>query len=472
MKLSPLCTALLAGAVLLPGMLDAQIVEGRIQSRDGNPVVEAKVILLDGSFQPVGEDVTDEAGLYRIESTSEGEHVIVVEREGFASHSTDPFVLDQGDTVLKNVTVSVKKVGESGLLASDTLSDADLLANAIADACRETFVPSMHAILYGAVKDSATGMAVPGADAVVEWDNAFALEGQDSDLRGRSDDAGAFLICNVPASEPITVQASALDREGSVHHLRLNPGTMRRLDLNVPVADPDQPGDILGRIVDQDTGEPVEGAEVHIKDTGFEGLTNDRGVFQIADIPWGLYAMSVDHIAYGHHEEVVQVIGGRAHDLEIRISKRAIDVAPILVRVKPRRWFGDMVGLEHRIKLGLGEIRTREDLDKTMPRNLAEAVRGLPGVDVVQSGGSVGGSYTVQLRGARNMANQICQPAVWVDGIKWGRGGDAFSQVMGWEIEVVEVYKGPSQVPGEFLDQDSNCGVIVVWTRRGRFSGF
>ena len=35
------------------------------------------------------------------------------------------------------------------------------------------------------------------------------------------------------------------------------------------------------------------------------------------------------------------------------------------------------------------------------------------------------------------------------------------------DIEGIEVYTGPSDVPGEFAGRNAGCGVIVVWTRSG-----
>ena len=34
-------------------------------------------------------------------------------------------------------------------------------------------------------------------------------------------------------------------------------------------------------------------------------------------------------------------------------------------------------------------------------------------------------------------------------------------------VEGIEVYRGLSTVPAEFLNPDAACGVIAIWTKRG-----
>ena len=36
-----------------------------------------------------------------------------------------------------------------------------------------------------------------------------------------------------------------------------------------------------------------------------------------------------------------------------------------------------------------------------------------------------------------------------------------------WEIAALEVYRGASDVPGEFSLDGSHCGVVAVWSKRG-----
>ena len=39
------------------------------------------------------------------------------------------------------------------------------------------------------------------------------------------------------------------------------------------------------------------------------------------------------------------------------------------------------------------------------------------------------------------------------------------------DVRVVEIYRGPAEVPGQYLDSNAKCGVILIWTKRGLPAG-
>jgi hypothetical protein len=41
------------------------------------------------------------------------------------------------------------------------------------------------------------------------------------------------------------------------------------------------------------------------------------------------------------------------------------------------------------------------------------------------------------------------------------------SEVVSMDVEAIEVYKGPASIPAQFIDSDTQCGVILIWTKRG-----
>ena len=131
-------------------------------------------------------------------------------------------------------------------------------------------------------------------------------------------------------------------------------------------------------------------------------------------------------------------------------------MAPIIVKVRPRRWYGDMVGLQDRIDRGVGYIMTRDQIDERQPIHLGDLLRAIPGVDVTQRGSSVTGTFVVQMRNAQNMMGEPCPPAVWVDGQKWRDPSSAFTGILGIELEVVEGDRPRSVPRSEFRSRGEN----------------
>jgi hypothetical protein len=71
-------------------------------------------------------------------------------------------------------------------------------------------------------------------------------------------------------------------------------------------------------------------------------------------------------------------------------------------------------------------------------------------------------------------AGNGCATQIFVDGFLVNRGGPGGVNdirlddvVSPGSVEGIEIYRGLSTVPAEFLNADAACGVIAVWTRRG-----
>ena len=61
-----------------------------------------------------------------------------------------------------------------------------------------------------------------------------------------------------------------------------------------------------------------------------------------------------------------------------------------------------------------------------------------------------------------------CEVSYYLDGGRFRPDPEVgINEILGSEVIAVEVYRGPSETPAEFLDSGSRCGVIVIWTRRG-----
>ena len=63
------------------------------------------------------------------------------------------------------------------------------------------------------------------------------------------------------------------------------------------------------------------------------------------------------------------------------------------------------------------------------------------------------------------MESRTCEYTYYVDGLKWNAPLDELPYRTS-DLYSVEIYRGPSETPGQFLNSDSRCGVMVFWTFR------
>jgi len=147
-------------------------------------------------------------------------------------------------------------------------------------------------------------------------------------------------------------------------------------------------------------------------------------------------------------------------------------------------------GFYRRKARGWGIQLDREAIEAKAPVQVTDILLNLPGVRVIGTGGN---TYTVVMvgqaprlpapsaqapspGGVRNPNRQPelaggggCPISYWVDGIRFypdDRRG--INEIIVSDVEAVEVYRRASETPAEFLDSDSRCGVVVIWTKRGR----
>jgi vitamin B12 transporter len=106
-------------------------------------------------------------------------------------------------------------------------------------------------------------------------------------------------------------------------------------------------------------------------------------------------------------------------------------------------------------------VITEEEIQRKQERTLPDALKDVPGLNVVQTGGP-GGTTSVFLRGAN--ANQT---KVFIDGIDAtnpASGTFNFEHVLTWDIERVEVVRGPQS---GLYGADAIGGVINIITKKG-----
>ena len=346
----------------------------------------------------------------------------------------------------------------AGLSAAPATAQSQVeVGLAIARVCGQVDERS-EGVLAGTVRDALSDVALDRAAVVIKWQiPGSEYPGTAAEL---TDGEGFYVFCHAPGGAAVDLYAEVLGRRSKPLTVGIESGTLVVEHLVVEVSDPSQPGFITGRIIDRTTRRGVANAELTIRDEGIGTLTNDRGMFTLEQVPYGVYIIDVRHLAYADREVPLYVAGGLTQNLAIELSEQAMELEGLTVTVEPRRFYNDMEGLVRRMNMGFGEFMMRTDIEARGATTLPDVLVGLAGVRMVDGGRSL------VIRG------RTCTPMVFMDGRLYRLDDNrGLLDISLFDVEAVEFYKGTASIPAEFNysnNLQAGCGAIVVWTRRGR----
>jgi hypothetical protein len=224
---------------------------------------------------------------------------------------------------------------------------------------------------------------------------------------------------------------------------------------------------MLGRVVDAESGKPIETVEIRLVGRGQDlvRVTDGEGEFLIPRVQPGTYEVVLSHLAYGTHSDMIEVGRGELVKYEAQLAMRPIELEPLAVSVVRRSVPPNLLGFYERMSMGRGHFITREDIERRQPGRATHIIGDIPTVRVRMVGAS--SRFYVEFTRYRG-----CPPAVYLDRTLLNPGRDERAviddYVMPSEVEAVEAYDSPGSLPAEFGGSRAGCGVIVIWTRGGR----
>jgi len=253
-------------------------------------------------------------------------------------------------------------------------------------------------------------------------------------------------------------------------------------------------GTLTGRALVDTIMRPIEGVEVSIPALSRSTTSDEKGAFRIGDIPAGRHMVIARKIGYARYEAVLDIDPGETVDRRV--------VLPRVAALDTVRVVGDpslpLSFIDHRA-VGLGHFMTRDELAKNNSRKLSDVVSQIPGLGVISSrrneGWAVSKRYPLPIRtsirvypGQRSRNNPGediytpddfekargmkagCYARVYLDGTLLNSTTPAEPVDINLfppdGLEAIEYYSGPSQTPMQYARLNSNCGVLVLHTRR------
>lgn len=247
---------------------------------------------------------------------------------------------------------------------------------------------------------------------------------------------------------------------------------------------------LAGVVLQRGTRAPVPMATVSVVGGGARTQTDAAGRFVLTNLAAGTQVIHIRRVGFAPLEFEIDLAAGEAVTLrpgELMLDAAAVTVDSVVItgrgeRLEPALM---MQGFYERRRVHPGVFLSRAEFTTWHPMIFSDVLRRTPGVSIVANPnyhrqaraprrGVFGGAQGNTKMGVDTRKNLIkmrgCETiAVWLDGVLLGTAEeiDVDASVGVSEIEGVEVFRGPSEIPARFTGANAACGALVLWTRGG-----
>ena len=235
-------------------------------------------------------------------------------------------------------------------------------------------------------------------------------------------------------------------------------------------------------VVRDSTGAPIAGAAVAIAALNRSAETDARGEFRLENVLAGMRMLSVRRIGYSAFSRLIAVADGE-NAIPPIVLGRVITKLDTVFTEEQLAWREDPLLREmaDNMKLGLGHFVLRAELDKLTGMHLDRAFQHRLGLIVITGKG--GDAWIASSRGPRSFTSQCyrldgnvpgsdcshCFPKVYLDNQPLSVRPDEVPSVNEYlpeTLEAIEMYASAAQTPARYNTLNSQCGVIVLHSRK------
>lgn len=246
-------------------------------------------------------------------------------------------------------------------------------------------------------------------------------------------------------------------------------GLLFMLAFNISIASA-QDGDLVGQVIDGETGEPLGGATVFIDELGTGATADLEGGFVLEDISAGTYTLTISFVGYDELERQVEIQAGEVTEIEVELMPEALGLDEVIVT--------GQAGDTRRREMGssIASIGA-EDFEGAAIQSASQMLQGrAAGMTVEAGGGKVGQAHRINLRGVSSIT-QGNQPVIYIDGVRmdnsqasgvWtgGQSWTGLDDINPNDIERIEVIRGASAAT--LYGTEASAGIIQIFTRGGQ----
>ena len=214
-------------------------------------------------------------------------------------------------------------------------------------------------------------------------------------------------------------------------------------------------GNVRGKIIDKETGEPVEFVNVVVNPKGSNSMaggaiTDEEGSFRIDGLEYGSYVLTVSYIGYQNatREFTLSATARSAHFKQIALDEDSKMLKEV-----------EVTGIRSQMKFEIDKkVFNVDQAIAATGGSASDILQNIPSVEVDTEG-------TVSLRGSESVT-------VWINGKAQGltadNQGDILEQMPAESIERIEVITNPSAK----YSPEGTVGIINIVLKRDRKAGY
>ena len=228
-------------------------------------------------------------------------------------------------------------------------------------------------------------------------------------------------------------------------------------------------GRIQGRVVEERTGRPLEGAQITVEGSVRRAVTDAEGRYTLPNLRVGTVTIRVRLIGYSGRGQTLPVSAGLPATANFTLARSAISLDEIVVTGTGRE-------VERRRLTASVHVINTQEIERAPVQDIAQLLQGkVAGMTVNATSAQAGTSSLINFRGISSVFGSQT-PVIYVDGVRvdndvttasytGGEQSSALADLLTSDIERIEVTKGGAA--STLYGSDAASGVIQIFTKKG-----
>lgn len=230
----------------------------------------------------------------------------------------------------------------------------------------------------------------------------------------------------------------------------------------------DAPSIVRVTVRAEEGGAPLPGTHVELIGAFIAANADSAGVARLSGVRPGPTIVSIHKLGYGDERFTLNVPPGDTLSIDVDLQSQAVRLAAVRATATHSRVLAESGFLE-RQRQGIGSYATRTEWEGRGRLNFSDVMRRMRGIRVART--ADGRTLLTSGRGNISMSSMCSGVLLFVDGVLMnvdGRYDDINLLVPVSELEAVEAYAGPAEIPAQYNQTGSACGVVLAWRRGAR----